>query len=91
MIFLPQGSLDLFNAEELETLPAGTKPRLSDHRSPGGERCRKENAPDDLPYKSKNRQPDERWNCCPGDVGENCERRDGAHMGLSECIDTTLN
>ena len=28
----------ILNVEKLETLPAGTKPRTSHHRSPGGER-----------------------------------------------------
>ena len=31
-------SQKLWSVEELETLPAGTKPRTSHHRSPGGER-----------------------------------------------------
>ena len=29
--------------------------------------------------------------CFKGDVGETSERRDGAHMGFSEHIDTILN
>ena len=31
-------SRNAWNVEELETLPAGTNPRASHHRSPGGER-----------------------------------------------------
>ena len=31
-------SLKIRSVEELETLPAGTKPRTSHHRSPGGDR-----------------------------------------------------
>ena len=34
-------SRKIWSVEELETLPAGTKPRTSHHRSPGGERREK--------------------------------------------------
>ena len=34
--------------EELETLPAGTKPRTPHYRSPGGREARKEEPLDDL-------------------------------------------
>ena len=38
---LPQSQCrNICNVEELETLPAGTKPRTPHHRSPGGERGR---------------------------------------------------
>ena len=42
-------SRKILSVEELETLPAGTKPRTSHHRSPGGEReGRREEALNDL-------------------------------------------
>ena len=37
------------------------------------------------------RQSDEHWNRFKGNVGEISERRGGAHLGVSECIDTILN
>ena len=37
------------------------------------------------------RQSDEHWNCFKGNVGETSERRDGMHIGFSECRDTSLN
>ena len=37
------------------------------------------------------RQPDEHWNCFKGNPWETSERRDGAHMGFSERINTILN
>ena len=37
----------------LFTLPAGTKPRVSHHRSPGRREAWKEEAPDDLPLKGR--------------------------------------
>ena len=37
------------------------------------------------------RQSDEHWNRFKGNVGETSERWGGAHMGLSEHIDTILN
>ena len=46
------------SVEELETLPAGTKPRTSHHRSPGEER------------RGKRKQSDEDWNYFKGNVGK---------------------
>ena len=43
----------------------GTKPRTSHHRSPGGERLRKEKALDDL---ERHRQNDKHWDCFTGTV-----------------------
>ena len=37
------------------------------------------------------RQSDEHWNRFKGNVGETSERRDEAHVGSSERIDTILN
>ena len=37
------------------------------------------------------RQSDKHWNCLKGNIGKTSERRGGAHMGFSECIDTSLN
>ena len=37
------------------------------------------------------RQSEEHWNRFIGNVGETSERRGGAHMDFSNCIDTTLN
>ena len=37
------------------------------------------------------RQSDEHWNYFKGNVGETSERLGGAHMGLSERIDTIMN
>ena len=37
----PRGGIS--SVEELETLPAGKKPRIPHHRSPGGERHKKRN------------------------------------------------
>ena len=34
---------------------------------------------------------DEQWNRFKGDVGETSDRRDVAHMGFSERIDTILD
>ena len=41
--------------------------------------------------KESHRQSDKHWNHSKCDVGENSERRGGAHMGFSEHIDTILN
>ena len=88
-------SRKIWSAEKLETLPAGTKPRTSHIRSPGGERRGKrkretiflERTTDD------HRQWDEHWNCFKGNVGGISERRGGAHncMGFYERMDTILN
>ena len=37
------------------------------------------------------RQSDEHYNCFKDKVGETSERRDGAHMGFSERINTILS
>ena len=49
------GSRKILRVEELETLPAGTKPRTSHNRSPGGE---------------GRRQSEEHWNCFKGNGGK---------------------
>ena len=52
----------------------------------------KEEALDDLPLKGRERAgTDNRTNIGTGDIGTISERRGGAHMGFSECIDITLN
>ena len=53
----------------------------------------KEEARDDLLERTRegHRQSDECWNCFKGNVGDISERRGGAHMVISERINTTLN
>ena len=61
---------------EHETLAAGTKPRTSHHRSPGGERRGKRKR-FTIFFKRKregHRQSVEHWNCFKGNVGETAER-----------------
>ena len=70
------------SVEELETLPAGTKPRISHHRSPGGERRRKKKRSMiflERTWKG-HRQSVQHWNGFQGNIGETPERRGGAHM-----------
>ena len=64
------------------------------------ERSLKEEELDDLSLKGPGgkgggeggyRQTEEYCNRFKGNVGDTSERRDGAHMGFSERIDTTLN
>ena len=66
-------SRKISNAEELETLPAGTKPRASHHRSPGGERRGKRKRYTIFLERTREGhcQSDERWSCFKGNVGEN--------------------
>ena len=54
---------------ELKTLPAGTEPSTSHHRSPGRERRDREI---DGRYSLKGR--DEQWNCFKGNAGKTSER-----------------
>ena len=61
----------------------GTKPRTSHQRSSGGERPWKEEMLHERGLSSVRR--------ILGTLGETCERRDGAHMGFSERINTILN
>ena len=75
--------------EELETLPAATKPRTSHHRSPGGERRGKrkrstiflERQRDDHRPVTKHCR-----NCFKGNYEETSERRGGTRVGFSELI-----
>ena len=72
-------------AEELGTLPAGTKPRTSHHRSPGRERPRKGKR--SMIFLERMReghhQSDKHWNCFKGKNGKTSERWGGAGLGLS--------
>ena len=75
-------SRKIWSVEKLETLSAGTKPRISHHRSPmvflEGTR-------------EGQRQSDQHWNCFKGNIEETQESRGGAHMDLPERIYTILN
>ena len=86
-------SWKICSAEELETLPVGTKPRTSHHRSPGGEGCGKKKHETIFLERTRkgHHQSGEHWNHFEGDTGETSERWDGAHMVFSEHIDTNLN
>ena len=75
------------------TLPAGTKPRTSHHRSPGV--ARRGNGKPSMIFfrrtRKGHRQSDQHWNCFKVNIGETPERLGGAHMGLPECLDTICN
>ena len=62
-------------------------------RLEGGERRGKRKHWTTFPERTRegHRQSDEHGNCFKGNAGETSERRGGAHMGISECIDTILN
>ena len=82
------------SVEELETLPVGTKPRTSHHRSLGGERRGKRlwsARRSSLKGREGNRQSDEHWNCFKANNGEISERGSGAHTVFSERIYTIFN
>ena len=86
-------SRKIWSVEDLETLPAGSKPRTSHHRSPGGERRWKKEALDDLPWKDERGCSSIRRTLEPfkGNFGKTSERRAEAHMDFSERIYTILN
>ena len=60
------------SVEELETLPEGTKPRTSHHRSPGGKRSEKRNYSMLLLERTRRgqRQSNQHWNCLEDNVRE---------------------
>ena len=61
-------------------LHAGTKPKTSHHRSPGGERCRESKHL----MREGRHQSDEHWSRFKGNTSETSERLDGKHInGLS--------
>ena len=66
-------------AEELDTLPVGTKPRTSHHSLPGRERRRKGKSSMIFLERMRagHRQSDKHWNCFKG---ENGETRDGVEL-----------
>ena len=70
--------------EELETLPAGTKPSTSHRRPPGGER-RGERKRSTI-FLERTRE----GHRFKGNVRETSERWGGAHMGFFERINTIL-
>ena len=76
--------------KELETLPAGTKPGTSHHRSPGAERRGKRKRYTIFLERTRegHHQSDEHFK---GEVGETSERRGGAHMGFSKRTNTILS
>ena len=74
-----------WSVEELETLPPGTKPRQSHHRSPGGERRRERQRP--TTYLERTRQ----YRCQSDKKTLELFQRGGAHMGFPERLDTILN
>ena len=83
----------LWWSSDTEKLPAGTKPRTSHRRSPGGEKRRKRTRSAIFSEMTRkgHRQSDQHWNGFKGNIGETLERRGGAHMGFPERIDTILN
>ena len=86
-------SRKIWSVEELETLPAGTKPRTSHHRSPGGERRGKRKRYTIFLKRRSDghRQSDEHCDCFKGNVGETSERLGGAHMFFSSASIPSLN
>ena len=82
-------SRKILSVEELETLPAGSKPRTSHCRSPGGERRGGKKRQTIFLERTREdyRQSDEHWNRSKGYIEKTSERRGGAHMGFSECKD----
>ena len=74
--------------EELETLPAGTVPRTSHYRSPGGENGGHRKRSTIFRERMWESQSHEHSDCFKGNVGETAERRCGAHMGFLEHVDT---
>ena len=75
-------SRKILSVEELETLPAGTKPRTSHYRSPGGERRGKRKRSTIFLERTKNghRQANEQWNCFKGTLEKRL--RDGMERML---------
>jgi len=81
------------NVEELETLPAGTKPRTSHYQSLE-ERGMERGSARQSSLKGRERaivRPTNIGNHFKGNVREASERRGGAHTGFSEHTDTILN
>ena len=74
-------SRKILSVEELETLPAGTKPRTLHHWSPGGERRGKRKP--QIIFFDRTRegycQPDKHWNRFKGNIGQTSERQGGVH------------
>ena len=68
-------SQNIGSVEVLETLPAGTKPRTSHHRSPGREKRRKRKRSMIFLEMTRegHRHSDEHWNRFKGNVGETCQ------------------
>ena len=93
----PHKQLDsqkIWNVEELETLPAGTKPRTSHHQSPRAERHRKRKHETIFFERTREGhcQSDEHWNHFKVNAGKTSERQGGVHVGFSKpkCTDTIL-
>ena len=82
-----------WSVEELETLPAGTKPRASKNRSSGGERRRKKTRSTIFIERTRERycQSDQHWNCLKGNAEVTSEKRGGAQMVIPECVDIILS
>ena len=76
--------------EEFETLPAGTKPRTSQHRSPGGERRGNRRRQTIFLERTRegHRHSDELWNCIKGlKVSETVNYDYGMHGDWYDCGD----
>ena len=72
--------------EELETLPAGTKPGTSHHRSPVGEMCRKRKRLTISLEMTRegHRQSDEQWKRYKGNFGKTPERVFGQQCSIMD-------
>ena len=77
-----------WSVEELETLPAGTKPRAS-----GGERRRKKTRSTIFIERTREGhcQSDQHWNCLKSNAEVTSEKRGGAQMVIPECVDIILS
>ena len=78
------------SVEKLETLPAGTKPRTSHHRSPGGERRKKRKRWTIFLERDIVNQTNTET-VSKVTLGKTSQKRGGAHMSFSKRIDTILN
>ena len=79
-------SRKIWSVEKLEILLAGTKPRTSHHRSPGGDRHWKRKRQTIFLERTREGlcESDEHWNRFKGDVGETSKRLSGAHMDFAK-------
>ena len=82
-----------YRLSDTQHRPAGTKPRTSQHRSPGEKRCRKRKRSRIFLERSNegHHQSDEHWSCLKlmATLGK-LLRQGGAHIGFSKHTDTIL-